>query len=521
MRRRKFGSALAAVAIATAAAIPILAAPAGAATACGAPGGIFPATPGAQSGIKIDCTTLAGAPGLVDNITVADALNGYWHHGAARTVAVTPTASSNTITFASGDITAADIARPISGGCIGGSAFIRTVGAGTATLSVNNGASCAATTATVEYTRNRVLVDATCTTAATGNLSSATALFTSADVNKTVSGGPFTQKAKITAVVSATKVTVAPAATAACTAPDTITIGAATLNGSGAVVWNTDPNTKQLQNATGAQAFTCSGSTLTPTAAAKTAGGGVTSAYVGLKVVVTAGANTVTTKVNSATATALTLANPCPAGVTAAVGTAVIGEPGANAPHPNSAVASLSAELNLNPALVSTQDDCNKNTFEGFQVVGQWNNPGSYGGGLGAPTIVSVGQISYPTAVLSFSAYIRPQPTGDALLAGAHYEYVFPSLPTSLAVCLTAGNPANPTALAFGINPTVLFTAPSLPTGSGNPGDPSVRAIGPQTGAFAGKYQLRLGTTVKATGALPSCTIAAPTAAPTFACGDA
>jgi hypothetical protein len=229
----------------------------------------------------------------------------------------------------------------------------------------------------------------------------------------------------------------------------------------------------------------------------------------------------VTTKVNSATATALTLANPCPAGVTAAVGTAVIGEPGANAPHPNSAVASLSAELNLNPALVSTQDDCNKNTFEGFQVVGQWNNPGSYGGGLGAPTIVSVGQISYPTAVLSFSAYIRPQPTGDALLAGAHYEYVFPSLPTSLAVCLTAGNPANPTALAFGINPTDLSTAPALPTGSGTPGDPSVRAIGPQTGAFAGKYQLRLGTTVKATGALPSCTIAAPTAAPTFACGDA
>ena len=153
---------------------------------------------------------------------------------------------------------------------------------------------------------------------------------------------------------------------------------------------------------------------MTPTAAAKTAGGGVTAAYVGLKVVVTAGPNTVTTKVNSATATAVTLAAPCPAGVTATVGLAVIGEPGANAPYPGSAMASLSAELNLNPTLVSTQDDCNKNTFEGFQVIGQWNNPGGYGAGLGAPTIVSVGQISYPTAVISFSAYIRPQPTGDA-----------------------------------------------------------------------------------------------------------
>src|SRR5471032_3117171 len=61
MRRPKFGSALAAVAIATAAAIPLLALPAGAVNACGAPGGIFPATPGAQSGVKFDCTTIAGA----------------------------------------------------------------------------------------------------------------------------------------------------------------------------------------------------------------------------------------------------------------------------------------------------------------------------------------------------------------------------------------------------------------------------------------------------------------------------
>jgi hypothetical protein len=523
MRRRKFGSALAAVAIATAAAIPLLAAPAGAATACGAPGGIFPATPGAQSGVKYDCTTNAGA--VVNNITLADAINTQWHHGAARTVAVTPTTGTATITYASGALTAADVARPISGGCIGGAAFIRTVTATSATLSVNSGAGCAPTTATIEYTRNRVLTDATCTATATGNLNSVTGTFAATDVNKSVSGGPFPAKAKITAIVSATKATVAPAPTAACTAPDTITIGAASYNGSGAVVWAADPTSKQLTNSaappTGSgTAFSCTASKITATTGAVTAGGGFSAAYAGLKVVVT-GTTTVTTTATAGTANTLTLAAACPTGVTTTAGTAVIGEPGANAPKDGSAMASLSAELNLAPTLVATQDDCNKNTYEGFQVIGEWNNPGAYAGGLAPPVTVSTGQISFPTSVISFGAFVRPQPTGDALLAGAHYEFVFPLLPTTLAVCTTAGAPSNPTVISFGINPTVLATAPFLPTGSGNPGDPSVRAIGPQTGAFAGKYQLKNNATVITAGALPSCTIQLATVAPTFACGDA
>ncbi|MDQ1462727.1 MAG: hypothetical protein QOI08_4211 [Actinomycetota bacterium] len=525
MRRRKFGSALAAVAIATAAAIPILAAPAGAVTGCGAPGGIFPATPGAQSGVKFDCTTNAGAN--VNSITIADANNTQWHHGAARTVAVTPTPSTNTITYASGAIVAGDIGRPISGGCIGGAAFIRTAAATSATLSVNNGATCAATTATIEYTRSRVLTDASCSTAASSNLTSATATFAAADLRKSVSGGPFGAGAKITAVVNATTATVTPAPTAACTAPDTITIGAATYNASNAVIWAADPNTKQLTNsaappAGSGQAFSCSGTTLTATAGAVAAGGGFSAAYAKLKVVVI-GTTTVTTTATTGTANTLTLAAACPAGITAAAGTAVIGEPGANAPRNGSAMTSLSAELNLAPTLVATQDDCNKNTFEGFQVIGAWNNPGGYGPGLAPPVTVSTGQISFPTSVIAFAAFVRPQPTGDALLAGAHYEFVFPLLPTTLAVCTTGTPPApaNPTAISFGINPTVLATAPFLPTGSGNPADPAVRAIGPQTGAFAGKYSLSNSGTVIATGLLPSCTIQAATVTPSFACGDA
>ncbi len=257
----------------------------------------------------------------------------------------------------------------------------------------------------------------------------------------------------------------APAPAAVCTAPDTITIGAASYNGSGAVVWAADPTSKQLTNSaappTGSgTAFSCTGSKITATAGAVTAGGGFSAAYAGLKVVVTRVRQRSPRRRTTGTANTLTLAAACPAGVTTSAGTAVIGEPGANAPKNGSAMASLSAELNLAPTLVATQDDCNKNTFEGFQVIGEWNNPGGYGGGLGPPVTVSAGQISFPTSVISFGAYVRPQPTGDALLAGAHYEFVFPLFRRALPSARRATAPSNPTAISFGINPTVLATAP-------------------------------------------------------------
>ena len=88
-------------------------------------------------------------------------------------------------------------------------------------------------------------------------------------------------------------------------------------------------------------------------------------------------------------------------------------------------------------------------------------------------------------------------------------------------MCLTSGNPTNASALAFGLHPTTLSVAPILPTGlGGNPADPAVRVLGPQTGAQAGQYLLKNGATTVASGALPTCTIPLPTAVPTFACGD-
>ena len=170
MRRPTFVSVLAVVALVSAGVIPLFAAPAGATNTCngaGVVGGQSPITPGAQSAWKIDCTT--NALQKVDSITAGDAKDAYWHRGTARTVAITTVAGSQTITYASGAITAADIRRPISGGCLStglnvGGVYIMTAGATSGTVSTKQPATgCGATTATIEYTNSRVLRDANCT----------------------------------------------------------------------------------------------------------------------------------------------------------------------------------------------------------------------------------------------------------------------------------------------------------------------------------------------------------------------
>src|SRR5438477_2668690 len=155
MSRPRFGSVLAAVAIATAGLIPIFVSPAGATNNCGpgagsagavnaSAGSEFPVGPGALASLKIDCHTDAGA--TADNIIIHDAPDAIWHHGAARTVAITPTNGSATITFAASAITAADVGRPISYVChTGGSFIVATPTTTTATLSKPSKTGCAAT----------------------------------------------------------------------------------------------------------------------------------------------------------------------------------------------------------------------------------------------------------------------------------------------------------------------------------------------------------------------------------------
>jgi len=551
MRRPRFGSVLAAVAIATAGLIPIFVSPAGATNNCGPGGGStgavnasagseFPVGPGALAQLKIDCHSDAGVS--ADNIILHDAADGNWHHGAARSVTITPTSSSTAISYASGAIGSADIGRSISFTCQTGGSYILTAGLTSGTVSKANKTGCVANeTALIEYSTNRLLQDVSCTSGSTTLTGTANDLFSAADIGRSVSGGPYGGAGgpwRITAVNSPVNTaTISAPAPEACPTPAAITIGAqsyATTTPFGAV-WPSSAMTVQLSNSAagttgaGGQGFTCSGSNLALAGSATTAIPSFSAGWVGLKVVVI-GTTTVTTTVASFSSPNLVLAAPCPAGISSVAGSATIGVPDANAPVNGAAMMELNAELNLNPSLVKTQDNCDRNSIEGFEVVGMWRNPGSYTAGTVAVP-VSTGQIAFPTAVVTFAGNIVPKKGGDTQEVGvSHWDFVFPSLPTSSAVCLTppiTGTPSNPTQLAFAFASTTLSgglsgAGPFLQTGAGNPQDPGVRSLDLRTGAFAGKYELRAGTTqvLGSPGSTFSCTVPASTAVPALTCGD-
>jgi len=551
MHRPKFGSVLAAAAIAMAAVVPMLvASPAGAADVCTA--GQFPATNAAQSGLKVSCHT--DATSTATRIEIHDAPNIVWHHGAAHNVSLVGSPSSFTINtktlkFASGTIKNTDVRRPINAFCtktgnsctsavakdsvFSGGTFITsvlpvncTVACTSATISQNakitGGTSGLPIIGVIDQTTSRYLDDVTCG-AASSTITSVSAKWAATDVNKSVSGGPLDDGTFITSVLG-NVATLNQAHTGGCTTPtgkpgDQITVGAATYAGGVAQVFNNDAMSIQLSNTTnGGQGFSCTGSTLGMTLAAKTATGGFNANYIGLTVFVHGSTATVTSKitaVNIAGNSSATIAPACPAGVAAAVGFAGVSTKGVGAAPNNSPMVLLGAELNLQPTLVATQDDCGLNTYEGFGVVGGWVNPGvSYAANTSA-ALVSVAQLNFPTAVLSFTGYIVPHRGGDAAVATPHYDFSFPILPTFVAVC-----PTTEVQITLGITPTTITLAPFVSTGSGNVSDPPIRQLIPRTGTFAWNLQLfNIGGGNISTDT-PSCTISASTASPGTPCGD-
>lgn len=542
MKRPKVGSILAAAALATAAVVPLLSAPAGA-TATGCDANQFPASFAAQSMLKVDCNTNAGDN--VNHIEIHDADNANWHHGAARSATLSPgnsvnatTSGSTTIKFAAGSIQTRDIRRPINAfdslkaSIFKGGTFIRSVSPSACTTACTSAiiSQSAAKTelsvsAKIEMTNNRSLTDATCT-GGTPSVTSTTAGWASTDVGKSISGGPFASGTYVVSV-SGTTATLNQAPSTSCSSGRIISVGANKFVSGAPVMFTGDPESLQLGNTTvGGAGFTCTsgGHTLAMTAAAKADTGGFTTGYAGMAVVVKVGTTTVSTVAtagsSTTTNTSLTLLAACPSGITSSAGQAQIGTVGADTPTTGAPMMTLSAELNLNPVLVSTQDECALNTFEGFQVVGGWQPPGTYSANAFQPP-ATVAQVVFPTSVIAFNGFVVPKKSGDSVDANPHFNYSFPLLPTSLAVCLTAGLPANPVQLAFGMNPTVKAGAPFLATGSGNNGDPAIRQLLPETGTFSQTMQL-IGnpSTVVAQSTGTPCTIGPATDAPGLTCGD-
>jgi hypothetical protein len=516
----------------------MLATPAGAATGCSS--GEFPSTFAAQSGLKVACHTDAGTS--ANHIEIHDADNVSWHHGAARTVSLAPssgnaiTAGSTTIKFLSGKLGPNDVRRPINGynaakaAMFKGGTFITSVlpaacttACTSATISqaaaLTGGTTAAPISAKVEHTNNRVLAGATCS-AGTNTLTSSTAKFVASDINKSVSGGPFSSGTFITSVTS-TVATMNQNHTNACSATSLITIGAATYSGGSPVAFNADPLNMQLTNTATASSFTCpsTGTTLTLNAATVTDSGGFTAGDLGLPISIKGGTATLATTIKTVTSASVIQLNgtvKCPAGITATAGSAWVGNPGANAPVNTAAMMTLGAELNLSSTLVKTQDDCANATYEGFMVVGGWQGPGTFLANASSPR-AAVGQVVFPTSVISFNGFVVPKKGGDSVDANPHYNFSFPLLPTSLAVCAT---PLSDIQLAFAINPTTESAAPFLPTGSGNPGDPSVRQLLPETGTFSQTMELISNPSTVISSTSSNCTIAADTAIPGTPCGD-
>jgi len=603
MRRPRFGSVLAAVAVATAGLIPIFASPASAANNCGpgtgsggpvntSAGSQYPVGPGALAELKIDCHVDAAVNPPADNIILHDARNGIWHHGAARTVAgtVTGTAGSRVLVLSvANSITALDLSRPISYRCQTGGAFIAGITSTTVIkISKPSKAGCsvgATTTVIVEHSTNRVLHDIDCPNTGAGGVAVLTSTvltttgvvgpsdqFSAADVGKSVTGGPFggagggtgggSGPTGVWRIVSVSGITATlnAAAPTACTdaeptpgpagVQDVITIGGQTYGVASDVptfkaLWPSNPMTIELSNTPAVSGVENSGTGFTCTVvsgfariALGTAAAGkipsFSAAYTKMQVILRgSGAPPPPTTVTGFVSPSLVLAaTTCPAGITATAGSATIGVPNATAPVNGSPMMELNAELNLNPSLVKTQDDCTRNTIEGFEVVGMWNNPGAYAAGTVAVP-VSTGQIVFPTAVVSFAGNIVPRKgatnNGDSQVTSSHFDFVFPSLPTSAAVCLTPptiGTPSNPTQLALAFASVTLSgdingNGPYTQTGAGNPQDATVRALDQRfSQTFNGKYELKLGASPVASGATFSCAIPASTVVPGLTCGD-
>lgn len=544
MHRRLFGRISAAAAL-VALAVPvslIAASPSQAASTCTQ--SWSPNLAGGQSGLTVGC--ISDVADGNNKISVGDHINAAWHRGAARTVTGTAASGSTALTvLASTPLTASDVGRPIGGhaGIRGGTFLKAFVSATSGTLSIATTAAVpGGTTLKIEHTRSRVLLDAACTLA--GTLTSTNAVFAATDVGKSVSGGPFSRGARIAVFGSATSVTVDDNSgvagnqgpSAVCTdvvespdnpaTKDVITIGAATYSpATSTTAVYTETYHRQIALGSPAVAGTdggsCAGGVITLIAG----GGGTNAGDVGLPVVFknSTGANADATsrKVASVGASTITLT---PATCAAAATDAVIGLSGANAPPDGSQMTRLIGQLNLNPSLVATQDNCNKNTYDGFGVVGKWQNPGTYviPATLGSPLPVSQAQIVFQTAVINFAGYVTNSTTNVFGAASTlHNQFIFPSLPTSLSVCPTGGGTTtSKVAVGLQFDPTVQSASPAVPTGGGNPASPSVRALGLVTGAQGVLVRLTKTSPLVNTNVTPApCTVLAATAVPTNGCG--
>ena len=185
-----------------------------------------------------------------------------------------------------------------------------------------------------------------------------------------------------------------------------------------------------------------------------------------------------------------------------------IGLPSVSSAVNGDVMSTVASTLNLSPKLVPGSDACDTNTYEGTTIQGQWYNPGFIGASsafsgnapadakaaqsaaiafgpltitpIAAPTN-TIGAIKYPTAVVSFWAFVSlrtsSETVGNKTFAAGTAKISLPWVPTLLALCPNTGISSE-----YTFQGTSIGTQ-SIATGTGRP---STALRGLRAGATTG-----------------------------------
>jgi hypothetical protein len=434
----------------------------------------YPAWGGTQSGVRAACIfshDTTNGNDVSASFTLHDFTSAVWHNGAARTITNTAQINSGTSTFTATNCSGitAWINRPITRLDANGAPITTGVGARNFVKSISG--ACLVTldkavTANVpantnfklDNSQSRSVTDGVTTNGST-TITSATANFDATDVGLEVSGTNIVPGSTIASVTPPNTAVLTTAADASGVA-QTLTIG-------GSLESST---TRTMNDTTINQASPCRVNS--PAAKWKASDVGLPVYGAGIP------ANSYIVSIATANATLST--SGCTLDPVAKQRTA--GDPSATAAADGDVVLNQGVQLDLDPSLVAGTRTCADENPEGFQIVGTWLNPGGFfTGALGfanqPANTKAIGEILFKTSVVTYGAYVVEIPalSADPVNSAAHYDVVFPNVPTGLALCpITATSPG----LGFSMGITASTdTISGLPQGVGKPGTAQLRAI--------------------------------------------
>jgi hypothetical protein len=417
--------------------------------------GHYPAWPGDQSYLRVACifqhASVPNPPGdmVSSTFTIHDFANVIYHNGAARTMTANAASAVGATTISVADCrgAAAFVNRGITGPGLANRTNVTSVVGGCVpggTLNLNKA----------------IVGEATVSTVAP-HITSNIMNFTAADNGMSVDGTNIPAGATLTVLTPTTaNISIAPTANGG---NQTITIGG-TLDGGSVAPLGPITTTRTFNDGT----YPVNNQVTSAAARFFASDVGLPIRGAGLPV------PCFITVRNTATNVTLSCTNDLSGGNH----TLTVGDPSRTAPLPTDTVLNQSVQLPLNPVLVPGSASCALDQAAGFGIEGTWVNPGSFVNPSTQPAgTKAIGQILFTTSVVSFAAYVLEIPGGlgiDPLIAGYHFNVVFPNVPTGAALC-----PSTPTSSGFGfsigINGTTVSQA-AIATGFGRPATAQLRS---------------------------------------------